>query len=138
MRPSGSLAETVEAGLPTIYVVDGDEGLSYLLQRYSVQAGMRFCEVGGTWHIPPGPHRGRAAIWFSSLERLDLVRPREKGVGEDMPVIVCAFAGDEARARELGADFCAFDPLSYSDFLAALRAVGLSSLERVPSEQEAL
>jgi hypothetical protein len=127
MKPSTAKPEGSGATQPaTIYVVDGDDALSYLLERYADQAGFRFCEVHIPWQAPPSPPPGRAALWLPSIERLEAVRPREMGIGDDSPVIVCSFAGDEARAEELGADFCAFHPLQYEDFLAALRAVGIT------------
>jgi hypothetical protein len=54
------------------------------------------------------------------------VKPRESGIGEELPVIVCSFVGDEDRAQQLGADYCAYHPLRYRDFLTALRAVGIT------------
>ena len=126
MKPSNAQLERTRGASPaTIYVVDGDNALSYLLERYAARGGFRFREVRVPWQGPPATQVGPAALWLPSLERLEAVKPREAGVGDDVPVIVCSFTGDEARAHELGADFCAFDPLSYQDFLAALRAVGM-------------
>jgi DNA-binding response OmpR family regulator len=110
----------------TILVVDGDDALSYLLERYSSRGGFRFCEVHVPWQAPQYPPAGPAVLWLPSIDRLEALRPREMGVGDDVPVIVCSFVGDEARAHDLGADFCAFHPLQYRDFLAALRAVGIT------------
>ncbi len=111
---------------PTILVVDGDNALSYLLERYADRAGFRFCEVHVPWQAQSYPSDGLATVWVPSIERLEAVKPREMGISDDLAVIVCSFAGDEARAHELGADFCAFHPLKYEDFLAALRAVGIT------------
>lgn len=136
MNVSAAKPERNGATTPTtILVVDGDSALSYLLERYADRAKLRFCEVHVPWQTPPSPPVGAAALWLPSIERLEAVKPRERGVGDDMPVIVCSFVGDEVRAQELGADFCAFHPLRYRDFLAALRAVGIvdkggASLER--------
>jgi hypothetical protein len=60
------------------------------------------------------------------------MNPRQSGIGDELPVIVCSFNGDEARARELGADYCAFHPVRYRDFLAALKAVGIAARGAVP------
>jgi hypothetical protein len=126
MKPSTAKPKRSGAKTPaTVYVVDGDSALSYLLERYANRGGFGFCEVHIPWQSRPSLLPGSAALWLPSLERLESVNPRDEGIGEDLPVIVCSFAGDEARAHELGADFCAFDPLSYEDFLAALRAVGI-------------
>jgi hypothetical protein len=112
-----------------ILVVDGDDALAYLLQRYAAEAGVSFSRIGDDWPAPPAPRNRRAVVWFPSIERLDLSRPRERGISDDLPVIVCAFPGSETRARELGADFCALEPLSYGDFLQALQAVGIAAGE---------
>ena len=125
MKLSALNADGTGAKAPTtIFVMDGDRALSYLLERYSGQAGLCFGEVHGPW-TSPTPSVGSAVLWLPSIERLAAETPRERGVGDDMPVIVCSFVGDEARARELGADFCAYHPLRYRDFLAALHAVGV-------------
>ncbi len=135
MKASAAKCDQDRATAPTtIFVVDGDRALSYLLERYAGQSGFLFCEVHGPWQTPPAPPAGSAALWLPSIERLEAVRPRERGV--DMPVIVCSFAGDEIRAHALGADLCAFHPLRYQDFLAALRAVGISDRDRASAEND--
>jgi hypothetical protein len=120
-RPDGAGATSP----PTILVVDGDSALSYLLERYADRGGFCFREIHVPWQVPPVPPAGPAALWLPSIERLEAVNPRESGIADDLPVIVCSFIGDEPRAHELGANFCASHPLRYRDFLAALRAVGI-------------
>jgi hypothetical protein len=126
MKRSRTREDRSGAHAVTILVVGGDNALSYLLRRYAERGGFRFCEVHPPWQAPLCSSAGPAALWLPSIERLEAVKPREAGlVGDDSPVIVCSYIGDEARAHELGADFCAFHPLRYRDFLAALRAVGI-------------
>jgi len=125
MKASLAKPEFNGATRTTILVVDGDSALSYLLERYARRARLRFTEVHVPWQTPPFPTAGAVALWLPSIERLEAVNPRAQGVGFEMPVIVCSDVGDEVRAHELGADVCAFHPLRYRDFLAALRAVGI-------------
>ena len=112
---------------PVILLVGADEALIYLMDRYAQRSGFRV-------HVASAPPSGEqlrtlrpAVVWFPSLESLDAVRPREgRLLSDDAPVVVCSSVADEARARRLGADYCALHPLTYPDFLAALSAVGIS------------
>jgi DNA-binding response OmpR family regulator len=123
------------AVLATILVVDGDVALTYLLERYAQRGGFRFCQVRFPWQSLPERPAGLSILWLPSMEMLEAVRPRETGlVGDGSPVIVCSSAGEEGRAQDLGADLCATHPLTYPDFLEALRAVGArTEEERRPS-----
>jgi DNA-binding response OmpR family regulator len=129
MEPS---AESGRGEPATILVVDGDTALSYLLERYAERGGFRYSEVHVPWQASLLPDAGPAALWLPSIERLEAMNPRQSGIGDELPVIVCSFNGDEARARELGADYCAFHPVRYRDFLAALKAVGIAARGAVP------
>lgn len=116
---------------PVILLVGADEALIYLMNRYAQRSGYRV-------HVADAPPTGAqlqelkpAVVWFSSLESLDAVRPRERGLlSDDAPLVVCSSVADEARARELGADYCALHPLTFPDFLAALTAVGVAGDHR--------
>jgi hypothetical protein len=118
-------------GQPTILFLGGDAALVYLIERYARRSGCRV-RVERT---PPASSDisalQPAVVWFSSLESLAAFQPRETGlVGDDIPLVVCSSTADEARARELGADYCAVHPLTYPDFLTALSAVGVATTER--------
>jgi hypothetical protein len=119
---------------PTILVVDGDDGLSYLLERYAQRGGFGFRRVRAS--SPAAAGDGPLSLWLPSVERLEAVSPRETGlVGDDTPVIVCSSPEEESRAHGLGADYCVMHPLRYPDFLGALRAVGFggpADLAEVP------
>jgi len=112
---------------PVILLIGADEALIYLMDRYAQHSGFRV-------HVAPTPPSGAqlielkpAVVWFPSLESLEAVRPREGGfLSDDAPLVVCSSVADEARARELGADYCALHPLTFPDFLAALSAVGVA------------
>ena len=110
---------------PVIMLVGSDDELAYLIERYAERGGIdvrvtRALTADQVSEIKP------SVVWFTSLETLEAARPRERGVvGPDAPLLVCSSSGDEQRARELGADYCALHPLTYPDFLAALAAVGV-------------
>lgn len=112
---------------PVILLIGADEALIYLMDRYAQRSGFHVHAAS----TPPSGGQLRelkpAVVWFPSLESLDAVRPREGGLlSDDAPLIVCSSVADEARARELGADYCALHPLTFPDFLAALSAVGVA------------
>lgn len=110
---------------PAILLVGEDEALIYLIERYAARGGFRLHVVATPTSEAVSGHR-HAAVWFSSLESLEIARPRETGlVGHDSPLVVCTSMGDERRARELGADYCVVHPLTYPDFMAAMTALGI-------------
>ncbi|MET0773001.1 MAG: hypothetical protein ABWZ82_07945 [Candidatus Limnocylindrales bacterium] len=113
------MAHPAPAEAPAILLVAPDDALRYLMERYARRGGyaLRGTTDGG---------RAPAVVWVSSLEALEAIRPRERGVvGDDVPLIVIASEGEEPRARELGADHRVTQPFTYRDFLAALSAVGV-------------
>lgn len=104
-----------------ILLVSDDSRLSYLLNRYAEQCGLT---LGDTPIPPDRAEIERAdpdAIIFSSLE---VLRKSQAGVGDfgtgEAHILVCAAIGEEASARELGADQCIFHPLTYERFCEAL------------------
>jgi orotidine-5'-phosphate decarboxylase len=63
------------------------------------------------------------AILFPSIERLEAAQSLIADLTNcDIPILVCSSIADEARARELGADYCLLHPLTYDGFMAALVA----------------
>jgi DNA-binding response OmpR family regulator len=110
---------------PVILLIGADEALIYLMDRYAQRSGYRV-------HVADAPlpdarlrELRPVVVWFPSLESLEAMGPREGGLlSDDAPLIVSSSVADEARARELGADYCALHPLTFRDFLAALSAVG--------------
>jgi beta-galactosidase len=120
---------------PTMLVVDGDRSLSYLLKRYAQRSGMRYLPVPVSGDVALDAS-GPTALWLPSIGSLEAVRPRETGlVGDEAPVIVCASADDEGRAQELGADISVAHPLTYPDFMAALRSVGIRASEQAQARR---
>ena len=104
-------------------LVGGDDELAYVIGRYAERDGLAV-QVAGTVTADILADVRPAVIWFASLEALESARPRDV-VGQDAPLLVCSSSGDEQRARELGADYCALHPLTYPDFVAAMTAIGV-------------
>jgi hypothetical protein len=133
MPLSAPVSEVAVDGARASIVLVGNDGLAYLIARYAERSGVAV-------HPAPvgiGPDEIAAlrprAVWVASLESLERFRPRETGLlDEDCPVIVSSSESDDRRARELGADYCAMQPLTYADFLLALDAVGVA----VPMDAE--
>jgi len=111
---------------PVILVIGEDDALVYLIERYAARAGFGL-------HVITEPTAAAvsgfepAAVLFSSLESLEVARPRDTGlVDNDAPLVVCTSMADEKRARDLGADYCLLHPLTFPDFMAAMVALGVS------------
>ena len=104
-------------------MVGYDPTLAYLIGRYAEQSGYN---VASTQIIPRVAEvcaLRPAAILFPSIESLEAAQSLIAGlVNCDIPVLVCSSIADEARARELGADYCLLHPLTYDSFFAALAA----------------
>ena len=104
-------------------MIGADTALAYLIGRYAEQSGCGMTlmqtvpSVAEVFSLEP------AAMLFLSSENLRAAQLLIADLGNcDIPVLVCSSAADEARARELGADYCLLHPLTYDSFLAALVA----------------
>jgi DNA-binding response OmpR family regulator len=111
----------VSKAQPILLAIGNDAALSYLLGRFAERSGYQLMvnaentsgrEIAG---IDP------AVIVFLSMERFTSDHALLVELANlDMPILVCSAAIEEARARELGADYCLLHPLTYADFEAAL------------------
>jgi len=104
-------------------MLGNDSAMAYLIERYAQQSSYGVT----TMHIIPQAADvcvlKPAAILFTSVESLESAQFLITGLANcDIPVLVCSSIADEARARELGADYCLFHPLTYDGFFAALAA----------------
>jgi CheY-like chemotaxis protein len=104
-----------------ILMIGNDPALTYLIRRYAQQSGYRVAampivpQAAEVCAIKP------AALLFPSVETLEAAQSLIVGLANcDIPVLVCSSVADEARARELGADYCLLHPLTYDSFLNAL------------------
>jgi DNA-binding response OmpR family regulator len=106
-----------------ILMIGNDAALTYLLGRYAERSGHAMATLPDVPSAEEVCHLQPLALLFPSIERLDAAQPLIAGLGRyDIPVLVCSSVADEARARELGADYCLVHPLTYDGFLAALAA----------------
>lgn len=106
-----------------ILVIGADTALAYLIGRYAEQSGWGVTMMQTVPSVAKVCGLQPAAILFLSSENLGAAQPLVAELGTfDIPVLVCSSVADEARARELGADYCLLHPLTYDSFLAALAA----------------
>ena len=106
---------------PTILLVGNDSTLRYLLGRFAEQSGYFLAVISESSSVKEVESIHPAVIIFMSTE---LLAARQTLVVElaslEAPIVVCSSVVEEARARELGADYCLFHPLTYADFHATL------------------
>jgi DNA-binding response OmpR family regulator len=106
---------------PKILMIGNDPALSYLLGRYAARSGY---ELDARTEIPQaGEVSGLkpAALLFLSVENLEASQALVAGLtNSDIPVLVCTSISEEARVRDLGADYCLIHPVTYDSFHSAL------------------
>lgn len=104
-------------------MIGTDTALAYLLGRYAEQSGCGIATMRTIPSVAEVCSLQPAALLFLSFENLGAAQLLITDLGNyDIPVLVCSSIADEARARELGADYCLLHPLTYDSFLAALVA----------------
>jgi CheY-like chemotaxis protein len=112
---------------PTILVIGNDAALGYLLGRFAERSGYELAVNLDNSSIEQVAAVNPAVIVFPSTEILETFQTL---VGElaslDFPIMVCSSVADEAKARELGADYCLLHPLVYDDFQTALASASAS------------
>lgn len=104
-----------------ILLIGNDLTLGYLLKRYAEHSGYRLEMNGERLSSREIEAIHPAVVIFLSTERL----ARDQDILQelsslDMPIVVCSSVVEEARAIELGADYCLLHPLTYDDFQTAL------------------
>ena len=109
---------------PASLLVGRDHTLSYLFSRFAEQSGYQLAGNTETISVQDVETTRPAVILFLSTE---VLADNQSLVAElsshDSPIIVCSSTAEEVRARELGADYCLFHPISYNDFQTALGTV---------------
>jgi CheY-like chemotaxis protein len=112
---------------PAILLVGRDTTLHYLFNRFAEQSGYQL--AGNREHVSVEEIEAvkPAAILFLSTE---LLAKNQRLVADlashESPIIVCSSTAEEARARELGADYCLLHPLTFNDFQTALEMISIS------------
>lgn len=104
-----------------VLVIGNDNAMTYLLNRYADQSGLLMSYASTMSALAEVQNGNPTFIIFSSL---DALRESERWLGElsdkEMQILVCSGVGDEAAAREMGADNCLFHPVTYQSFCNAL------------------
>lgn len=112
---------------PTILLIGKDATLGYLLARFAEHSGYQCKVSAGDVSSREITALNPTVIIFLTTE---LLAGGQTFVAElanlDAPILVCTSAVEEARARELGADYCLLHPLTYNDFRTALATVTAS------------
>ena len=106
---------------PEITIIGSDPSLAYLIGRFAEQSGFRTTSLQ---NVPkPDEIRSRKPrlVLFLSMNVLETAQSLVTALANgEIPVAVCASMRDEARARELGADYCLFHPLTIERFTASI------------------
>ncbi len=104
----------------TILLIGNDSSLSYLLGRFAERSGYMLTVSSDGLSIKEIELINPLAIIFTSVELLATRQIVVELSSLDTPIIVCLSVTEEAKARELGADYCLLHPLTYDDFQTAL------------------
>jgi len=116
---------------PLILLIGQDVMLTYLIERYAERSGY---DVHAEPTMPsPSAVRDLqpATVLFSSIGSLESAQALLAELASwEIPLLVCSSVNDQARARELGADYCLVHPLAYDNFLAALTLTSAPSAAR--------
>jgi DNA-binding response OmpR family regulator len=106
---------------PTILLVGNDAALGYLIGRFAERSGYQLTGFAENLSVEQIANVKPAVVIFLSTELLArnqvLVTELTK---VDSPIMVCSSLAEEARARELGADYCLLHPLTYDEFKVTL------------------
>jgi len=121
-----------------IVVVGSDSSLNYLLGRYAEL-------VGYPISFEKSPSSGDAirqfkpvAVIFPSVEMLAGAQTLAAELTDfDIPIIVCSSVLDQAKTRELGADYCLLHPLVFDSFSSTMQSIVASQKENHPIHGEA-
>ena len=105
-----------------IMLIGGDETLTYLIGRFAEQSGSELTSLSTAPTAEEACGLRPAVMLFASIERLETAQSLISELANcEIPVLVCSSVADETRAREMGADHCLAQPLTYDGFLAALQ-----------------
>jgi len=113
-----------------IVILEGDLSLLYLLRRYTEQIGYRIHIEKSPFSVETIRSHDPVAVLFPSVEILEGAQPLVAELtNNDIPIIVCSAVLDEAKTRDLGADYCLLHPLVFESFSSAVNAAVESQLE---------
>jgi CheY-like chemotaxis protein len=111
----------------TILLMGNDANLGYLLGRLAEQNEYQLTVAPENVTTQDFSAANPVAVIFPSTELLD---KKQTLIGEltslEIPILVCSSVNEQARARELGADYCLLHPITYDDFKSALLSVTIT------------
>ena len=110
---------------PLILLISQDVTLIYLIERYAERGGYAVHAEPMLPALFAVRDLQPATVLFTSIGSMEAAQAQmAELVSWEIPLLVCSFVNDQARARELGADYCLLHPLAYDSFLAALTITG--------------
>lgn len=104
-----------------IILIGNDPSLAYLISRFAEHQGWRVETLPALSQVDEGRGKKPRLVLFASLEGLEANQTlaQELAAG-DTQIGVLTSVSEQARAQELGADFCLLHPLTYDSFSAVL------------------
>ena len=123
---------------PLILLIGQDVTLTYLIERYAERSGYHVHAEPTMPALSAARDLQPTTVLFSSIESLEDAQVQLAELTSwEIPLLVCSSINDQARARELGADYCLVHPLAYDSFLAALTITSVpAAARRQPNEPE--
>jgi DNA-binding response OmpR family regulator len=123
---------------PLILLIGHDPALAYLIERYAERSGYEVHAEPTLPSLSAARDLQPATVLFSSIGSLEAAQTRLADLaGWEIPLLVCSSVNDQARARELGADYCLVHPLTFDGFLAALTTTSTpSTAKHLPNRPE--
>jgi len=105
----------------TILLVGKDATLGYLLGRFVEESKWALAVLPVITSVQEITEINPRAIIFLSTELLEKAQPLVVELASlEMPIVVCSSVADEAKSRELGADYCLLHPITYDGFQTVL------------------
>ena len=127
----------VEQKRSGIVVVGSDSSLNYLLGRYAELIG---CAISFEKSILSAEAIRRSepvAVIFPSVEILAGAQTLVSELTNcEIPIIVCSSVLDQAKTRELGADYYLLHPLGFDGFSSTMQAITTSQREKHPIHRD--
>jgi DNA-binding response OmpR family regulator len=128
---------SVEQKRAGIVVVGGDSSLHYLLERYAGRIGYPVSVEKSPSSAETIRKSEPVAVIFPSVEILEGAQSLAVELTNyDIPIIVCSSVFDQAKTRELGADYCLLHPLVFDSFSSTLKAAVTSQRGNGPVDNE--
>ena len=116
-----------------IVVVGSDSSLNYLLGRYAELIGYPISFEKSILSAEAIRKSEPVAVIFPSVEILAGAQALAAELTNcDIPIIVCSSVLDQAKTRELGADYYLLHPLGFDGFSSTMQAITASQREKHP------